>query len=207
MGFFDFLTGEESSVDWKDTRTGQQKKMGKQTGSFLNQLFQPGGWNKLMPTQEMFAQLDPSVMGGMEHMMERGASSLQERLGGMGFSGGSGMAGMGQYYGDAMPQMYGQLAGMMGPALQMPYQMAGNLWQGSQQPGPMQGIVNPGQQGALGPLLQMGGAIGGGAMMGYGMGGGFDSMFGGGNSPMPGSGFGGTYMGPPPSYNPRWSNR
>lgn len=184
MGFIDSIFGSSPDVDWRHKRTGQQVKMGRDSYRLLRELFKPGGFQNLLPTTDIMQSLDPSIYAGAQWGIEQGANQLQERLGGMGFSGGSGASAMGQYYGNAQPQIYSMLANMISGAQQMPYRLGAGLWPSTQQ-NTAQPIVSQGSPGLLSGAMQMaapwamsflpwgnfGGMMGGGSPFGTTLGG------------------------------------
>lgn len=154
MGIGDAIFGSDPNVDWKHKRTGQQVALGREAFNFLQNLFSTGGWQNLLPTQQMMSSLSPEVWAGANYSIEQGANQLQERLMGSGIMGGSGGSALAKYYADAQPQVYGQLANMVGGAASYPYQIAAGLWPSTQY-NTSQPIVSGGSSGFLGSAMQM----------------------------------------------------
>jgi hypothetical protein len=200
MGFFDSIFGGDSP-EVKFEQSAQQRQLGGSITPFLQSLFSPNAWQNLLPTTEIMNSLDPSISNALWQPIHQGADQLQERLIGSGIVGGSAGNALGSYYGQAAPQVSGQLANLVSPALSYPYSMAGSLF-GQTLPTP---VVDPGSPGILPGLIQAAAPIAGMAMFGP-----FGAAAGGG-----GGGFldlaGGTSrwanMGAPMSYNQTWQPR
>jgi hypothetical protein len=151
MGFLDSIFGSEPELKFE--QSGQQRQLGGAITPFLTNLFQQQNpWQSFMPTGNMMGQLPPELVRGAFYGVERGADQLQERLAGMGFSGGSGMAGMSDYYSQSVPQVNFQLANMMTQAMAKPYSLASSLY-GQTLPTP---VVSPGSPGMMSSMFQMG---------------------------------------------------
>lgn len=149
MGFLDSFLGSEPKVKYK--QSPQQAQLGNTITPYLQNLFQPNAWQNLLPTTEMMQSLSPEIWGGANYSINQGANQLTENLMGSGIMGGSAGSALAQYYANAQPQVYGQLANSISSAASYPYSMAASLY-GQTLPNP---VVSGGNPGLLGSIFQM----------------------------------------------------